>query len=126
MPLEFSLMSAPLDRDVHVVTVSGDLNFSTAHQLRDELARASDSGAGEIVVDLLEVPFVDSVALGVLVEASKSTRARGGALKVVCEDRRIAWMIEITGLERIRRIQTTLRAAPESPSNDTAMAARNY
>jgi anti-sigma B factor antagonist len=114
MALDFALTSAYLGRHAHVVTVSGDLDASTAPQLREELVRAADEGAMEIVVDILKVPFVDSVALGVLVEASKGTRARGGVFKVVCDDRRIARIIEITGLDRIFRIHTTLRAALES------------
>jgi anti-sigma B factor antagonist len=114
MALDFALTSAYLGGHAHVVTVSGDLDASTAPQLRDELERAAEEGAMEIVVDILKVPFVDSVALGVLVEASKGTRARGGVFKVVCDDRRIARIIEITGLDRIFRIYTTLRAALES------------
>ncbi len=114
MALDFALTSAYLGGHAHVVTVSGDLDASTAPQLRDELERAAEEGAMEIVVDILKVPFVDSVALGVLGEASKGTRARGGVFKVVCDDRRIARIIEITGLDRIFRIYTTLRAALES------------
>jgi len=112
--LDFALTSAYLGRDAHVVTVCGDLDVNTAPRLREELVRAADEGAREIVVDILKVPFVDSVALGVLVEASKRTRARGAAFKVVCDDLRIARIIEITGLDRIFMIHTTLRAALES------------
>jgi anti-sigma B factor antagonist len=112
--LEFALTSAYLGRHSHVVTVSGDLDVNTAPRLREELVRAADEGAMQIVVDILKVPFVDSVALGVLAEASKGTRARGGVFKVVCDDVRIVRIIEITGLDRIFRIHTTLRAALDS------------
>jgi anti-sigma B factor antagonist len=111
---DFALTAAYLSGGVHVVTVSGDLDLSTAPGLRTELVRAWDEGATEIVVDLLRVPFVDSTALGVLVEASKRTTARGGVLRVVCDDRRIARIIEITGLDRVLRLHTTLREALES------------
>lgn len=111
MPDAFALTSAYIGRDAHVVTVSGDLDVVTAPGLRDELVRASSEGAGEIVVDLLRVPFVDSVALAVLVEASKRTTARGGVFRVVSDDRRIARIIEISGLDRVLRLHPTLREA---------------
>jgi anti-sigma B factor antagonist len=115
---EFALTSAYLGGNAHVITVAGDLDYSTAPRLRAELVRASDEGATEIVVDILKVPFVDSVALGVLVEASKRTCARGAGFTVVCDDRRIARIIEITGLDRTFRIHTTLHAALESLDSD--------
>jgi anti-sigma B factor antagonist len=108
---EFALTSAYLGGDSHVITASGDLDAATAPQLRDELTRASSEGAEEIVVDLLRVPFVDSVALGVLVEASKQTTARGGVFRVVSDDRRIGRVIEISGLARVLLLHPTLREA---------------
>ena len=121
MALEFRLTSASFGNHAQVVSVSGDLDASTASRLREELDRASEDDAAEIVVDLLEVPFVDSVALGILVEASKRTQARGGIFKVVCNDHRVAWIIEIIGFDRVH---TTVRAALESPDKDAATAAR--
>lgn len=110
----FDLTSAYLGGNAHVVTVAGDLDVATAPKLSSELVRASSEGATEIVVDLLRVPFVDSVALGVLVEASKRTTAGGGVFRVVCHDRRIARIIEITGLHRVFRLHASLREALEA------------
>jgi anti-sigma B factor antagonist len=112
--LDFALTSAYLGGQVHVVTVCGDLDAATAPELRAELDRMFEEGGREIVVDLLKVPFVDSVALGILVEASKRSQARGGVFRVVCEDRRIARIIEITGLDRVLRIHVNLREALEA------------
>ena len=120
---EFALTSAYLGGNAYVVSVTGDLDLATAPQLRDELARAVAEGGTEIVVDLVRVPIVDSVALGVLVEASKRTKARGGVLRVVCDDRRIARIIEITGLDRVLRLHPTLREALEALEGAPVIAA---
>jgi anti-sigma B factor antagonist len=111
---EFLLSSAYLGGDVHVVTVGGDLDLATVPETREELNRIIDEGGREIVIDLLAVPFVDSVALGLLVETSKRVKGRGGALRIVCADRRIARIIEITGLGRVLSRHSTLREALES------------
>ena len=108
------LTSAYLGRNTHVVTVAGELDVATAPALRDQLVQIDADGATDTVVDLLDVSLVDSVALGLLVEASKRAKARGGMLRIVCDDRRIARIIEITGLYRVLRIHTTLREALES------------
>ena len=114
MPANFGLTSAYLGGDAHVVTVGGDLDVATVPGLRDELGRIADEGAQEVIVDLLAVAFVDSVALGLLVETSKRMKARGGRFRIVCEDRRIARIIEITGLDGVLRRHSTLRDALES------------
>jgi anti-sigma B factor antagonist len=108
---QFDLTTAYLGGDAHVLTVAGELDVATAPRLRAELIRVDAERGREVVVDLLEVPFVDSVALGILVEASKRTKARGGTLRIVCDDRRIARILEITGLDRVLGVHTTLRDA---------------
>jgi anti-sigma B factor antagonist len=111
VPEDFAITAAYLGRNAHVVTVAGELDVATAPALREELDRISAEGATDAVVDLLAVSFVDSVGLGILVDASKRMKARGGALRIVCDDRRIARIIEVTGLDRVLWIHTTLREA---------------
>jgi anti-sigma B factor antagonist len=114
MPSDFELTSAYLGGGASVVTVAGELDVMTAPALRDEISQVADEGAQEIVVDLLKVPFIDSIGLGILVEASKRAQSRGGVFRVVCDDRRIARIIEITGLDRVLRVHPTLRGALEA------------
>jgi anti-sigma B factor antagonist len=111
---DFTLTSAYLGGHAHVVTIGGELDVATTPRLRDELDRIRSDGGAEVVVDLLKVPLVDSTALGILVEASKRASARGGTFRLVCDDRRVARIIEITGLERVLLVHLTLRDALEA------------
>ena len=122
---EFTVTSAYLGANAHVVTVTGELDVYTAPDLRKALGEAVGEGAMDVVVDLLNVPFVDSMGLGVLVESSKSLKGKGGVLRIVCDDRRIARILEITGLDRVLVLHSTLRDALESlerPSRPAAAA----
>jgi anti-sigma B factor antagonist len=118
---DFNLSSAYVGANAQVLTVAGDLDVATAPALQAELVRASEERANQVVVDLLGVPFIDSVGLGILVEAAKRLKARGGRLRFVCEDRRVARVIEITGLGGLVRLHPTLREALESLEQTAAV-----
>ncbi len=107
-----------------VVEVGGEVELHSAGQLRDELVRAGASDNPCVVVDLSRVTFIDSTGLGVLVGAFKSVRERG-ALSLVCPQRSVRRVLEITGLTQVFPIFDTLEEAVAScakttPSSETA------
>ena len=64
--------------------------------------------AGELVIDMTEATFLDSTALGALVGAVKRLQSVGGELSLVCTDRSIVRIFEITGLDRVIPLHRTL------------------
>ena len=97
-----------------IVAVAGEIDVATAPQLRECLHRVIAKGAATVVVDLLDVTFLDSTALGVLVGALKRCRELGGDLHVVVTDPRIVKIFEITGLTKVFPIADSLAAAGAS------------
>lgn len=81
-----------------VVAVTGELDVHTADDLQGALRDLIDNGAGDVVVDLRELEFLDSTGLGVLVRALKWAREAGGGLQVVADDDKIVKVFTITGL----------------------------
>ena len=55
--------------DAQVIRLGGELDLYNADALREALFSACSGGSPRIVVDLSEVEFMDSTALGVLIEA---------------------------------------------------------
>lgn len=110
-----------------VVKVAGEIDVATAPALRDHLRDRVAGGIPTIVVDLLEVTFLDSTALGVLVGALKQCRQAGGDLRLVVDEPRIAKVFEITGLTEVFAIFPSIDdalAAPApapAPANDDAV-----
>jgi anti-anti-sigma factor len=81
-----------------VVRLGGELDLYNADDVRRALAGAIDGGAGRIVVDMSEVDFVDSTALGVLIEARSKLGYDGVLLAAPqLETRRT---LEVSGLDR--------------------------
>ena len=105
--------TAQIGSDAFVVSVSGELDIATAGRLGEELERTSERGARRVIVDLVGVAFIDSVALGVLTEEARRLRATGGTCIVVSQDPRILRVFEITGLDRVFRIERSLAEAVE-------------
>jgi len=72
-----------------VLTVSGEIDIATAPSLRERLHALLAEGKRQIVVDLDDVGFLDSTALGVLVGVLKRARSEDGEVRIVCTQPRV-------------------------------------
>ena len=96
---------------VPVVHVKGDVDIFTCPELRTALLELLEAGKHDIVLDLSEVNYMDSRALGVLVEAAHRARAEGRRLHLVRVPRRVKSTFEITRLMMFFRWYDTAEAA---------------
>jgi anti-sigma B factor antagonist len=97
------------DGDV-VVRLAGELDLYNAHQVREALVACSDENPRRLVVDLGDVQFVDSTALGVLVEArSRMTDKQAFLLAAPSPETRRA--LEVSGLDRHFKLSATVDEA---------------
>jgi anti-sigma B factor antagonist len=82
-----------------VVKLAGELDLYNAPQVRDALAKACVDSPERVIVDLSEVEFIDSTALGVLIEARRQLKDNRAFLLAApgLETRRA---LEISGLDR--------------------------
>ena len=82
-----------------VVSLAGELDLYNAHEVRDALLECCAESPNRLVVDLSAVKFIDSTALGVLIEARTKLENRRGFLLAApgLETRRA---LEISGLDR--------------------------
>jgi anti-sigma B factor antagonist len=106
--LEFSVKTAEVGDNAFVVTVTGEADLHTAPELDRALHGVLALGGTAAAVDLADVTFVDSTALGVLLRHQRRFRGRGGELVIVTADRRVLRTFEITGLDRLFRIERRL------------------
>jgi anti-sigma B factor antagonist len=113
-PLEFRLTSAHVADTMFVITLGGELDLANTSDVDRELELLLEGGARHVIVDLLDVPFLESTALGVLLRRSRELRENGGDLTLVTDDARVRRVIEIAGLAGYFRIVKTLREAIDS------------
>lgn len=112
-PFEFRLTTAQVTAGAFVVTLGGELDLHNARRIDAELDELVGGGAEHVVVDLLEVPFLESTVLGVLVRQAGRLRHRGGELSIVTDDARILRVFEITGLGSHFQVRRSLADAVE-------------
>jgi anti-sigma B factor antagonist len=84
-----------------LVVVGGDVDLHSAPLLRDELTLLADADVREIVLDLSDATFLDSMALGVILAAKKRVTAQHGRLELVVPAPEIRRIFEITMLDRV-------------------------
>jgi anti-sigma B factor antagonist len=94
-----------------IVAVTGEVDVATAPSLRTLLVDLIAEAKINLLVDLTAVDFLDSTGLGVLVSTVKRVRSDGGDLTLVCANRHILKVLEITGLTSVFTLYDTLDAA---------------
>ena len=112
--MNFDIKTEELANDAYVIALTGEVDLYTAPEFKQQLLEVIDQGARDVVVDLSDTTFIDSTTLGVLVGGVKRLRTNEGQLSLVCSDRNITKIFEITGLDRVFTIY---------PTRDEALAA---
>ena len=121
--MNFEINTEKLSESTYVISLGGEVDLYTAPEFKQQLLEVVGQGGTNVVVDLTKTTFIDSTTLGVLVGGVKRLRPNGGQLSLVCSDRNITKIFEITGLDKVFPIYATRNEAVEnSGSRDTAQA----
>jgi anti-sigma B factor antagonist len=90
------------DGDLAVLVMGGELDYEVSPQMRARLVGAIKAGRRRLVLDLSDVTFIDSTAIGVIAGAvERLDEAGGGSLAVVCTHEKVLQILEITGLDSV-------------------------
>jgi anti-anti-sigma factor len=84
--------------DETVVTVSGELDMSTAEQLSQTVTDQLRQGPSRIVIDLTDLKFCDSLGLGTLVVLSRTARNQQTFLQLRNPSPFFSRMLDVTGV----------------------------
>ncbi len=87
--------------DRTLVTLSGELDASTATLLYDQLSDLEIEDVKHVVLDLAQVSFMDSTGLSVIVTEHKRMQHSGGSLTIFAPPSSVRRLFEITGLDGI-------------------------
>src|SRR5467141_2440231 len=105
--MNFDIKTEQLSGDSYVISLAGEVDLYTAPEFKQQLLEVIGEGGKEVGVDFSNATFIDSTTLGVLVGGVKRLRANDGQLSLVCSDRNITKIFEITGLDKVFEIYAT-------------------
>ena len=96
-----------------VVSLTGELDLYNAEEVRGALLDACSAEPEVLVVDLEEVRFIDSTALGVLIEARSRMADRSG-FRLAGPGLETRRALEVSGLDRHFLVHDTVAEALEA------------
>lgn len=84
----------------------GELDAYTVTSFREALGELATHP--RVVIDLSEVPFMDSAGLGALIGGIRRAREHGGDVAVACSRPTLTRLLHTTGFDRIVPVTETL------------------
>ena len=87
----------------------GELDAYTVTSFREALGELATHP--RVVIDLSEVPFMDSAGLGALIGGIRRAREHGGEVAVACSRPTLTRLLHTTGFDRIVPVTVTLEDA---------------
>jgi anti-sigma B factor antagonist len=97
----------------------GELDAYTVGEFREALAELATSQ--RLLIDLSDVPFMDSAGLGALIGGIRRAREADGEVSVACSRPTLTRLLHTTGFDRIVPVTETVEEAADAllnPSND--------
>lgn len=111
---------------VPVVAAPGEIDITSADDLRTALVNAAARGHGTFVVDMSLTRFCDSSGLHALVAAHRRAQAEGGEVLLVVPDAAVLRVLAITGVDQVipnfTSLDEALAEAPAAPPGHAGVA----
>jgi anti-sigma B factor antagonist len=95
MDFTFTLTTSPPDAFVRAF---GELDVFTSQRLKTGMSEAVDAGCRRVLLDLVDVTFVDAAALRALERFRAQLTEDGGSLRLVGTSDRFLTLCRMTGL----------------------------
>ncbi len=97
-----------------VLKLAGSLTITTLFGFRDAVQATT---APLLILDLADLPFMDSAGLGVLVNAHVSCVSRGRRLALVGLVDRVRTLLTVTNVHKVLAVFPTLQEAEEAATS---------
>ncbi len=87
--------------DATILRPRGEVDLSSAGSLRRRIGEAQAVRPPRLIIDLVDVPYMDSSGVATLVEAMQVARRTGGKLILCCLREKVRSVFEIARLDMV-------------------------
>lgn len=105
-----------LETDQLLVRLNGSLDATTSPEIRTTLQQQIEAGRFKIIIDLQNVPFIDSSGLAALVSGLRLAREKGGSIALSGVQTQAHTVFRLTMLDRVFAIYSTPEEAQQNLS----------
>lgn len=99
------------ESNIPVIHLRGEIDLHTCGVFRDSLRALIEKAQYTILIDLAQVPYLDSAALGVLVDAERRVREHDGRIGLVGATQFVRRAFEITRLVKVFKLYEDMDSA---------------
>ena len=121
--VHISRTTDPLNEQM-IITLVGDIDLSAVANVRSTFHEVINDGFYSVLVDLADVTFVDSAALGILIGLHRRCTEKGGACVLVNPRLEVSRILSLSGLDVLLNIaadtETAIAAANTLATTDSA------
>jgi anti-sigma B factor antagonist len=105
--------SEPIDThpNVTLVTIADKISSASVMDLKKNLDELIKANKTNILLDLSELTFINSMGLGTIVNALKKVKKLNGDLKLIVIDEKIKFLFDILNLKNILKIYSSKEEA---------------
>jgi len=108
------ISSKSVSPNVSVVSLNGALNARSAEEAKQNFRNLVEQGITQVIVDLNEVPFIDSSGLAALVSGLKTLGGEASNLKLAAPQSQARLLFELTMFDRVFEIHDSVDDAIQS------------
>jgi anti-sigma B factor antagonist len=113
MPSQSGNLSVDVDHrgTVAIVKLAGSADMDVTGHLREQLVGLVDENTSNLVLDLADLDFINSVGLGAIIAAYLRCRRHNGAMKVVAPKPAIQELLSVTKLTSLFPVHISVDSA---------------
>jgi anti-sigma B factor antagonist len=111
------ISSSSVSAKVSIVKLQGALNARSAEEAKQTFRNLVKEGVTQVIVDLSEVPFIDSSGLAALVSGLKTLGGEATNLKLASPQSQARLLFELTMFDRVFEIHDSVDVATGALNN---------
>ena len=100
-----------VDGDVLILAADRGINAANSSKFVGDLEKVVKAGVTKLIVDCAKIRYISSSGLGTLIRLHKRMCERGGDVRLAALDSAVERMLEITRLNLVFQIYTTVDEA---------------
>ncbi len=87
-----------------IVTITGDIDYMNAGELKKKINSEIDGGGKNIVLDLDDVQHIDSMAIGLFAVTQKKLTAMGGTFALINVRSDVIALLKLSSIDQMLNI----------------------